>query len=223
MKDNYINVQGWMVTKLKLSGNELLIFALIYGFSQDGSSEFKGSINYICNWLNCSRPTVSKILKDLTDKNFIEKRIFNENNVIFNRYKVNLLVVKKLYMGSKETLHGGSKETLHNNTIINNTKDNTNTTFDFSELLKFINKSFGREFRLINNSVKKSFNARLKDGYSKQDIKNCIENLAKNQYHKENGYQYCTPEFISRSSTLEKYSTKTIIKEENNNQQKMVW
>lgn len=92
-------------------------------------------------------------------------------------------------------------------------KDNTSnaTAFDFDNLLAFINKSFGRNFKLINQSVKKSFNARLKDGYSKKDIIVCIENLVKNQYHKENGYQYCTPEFLSRSSTLEKYGTKTSV------------
>lgn len=32
--ENHIVIEGWMVTKLKLVGNELIIFALIYGFSQ---------------------------------------------------------------------------------------------------------------------------------------------------------------------------------------------
>ena len=32
--ENYITVQGWMVTDLNLKGNELLIYACIYGFSQ---------------------------------------------------------------------------------------------------------------------------------------------------------------------------------------------
>ena len=30
-----------MITRLKLKGNELLVFALIHGFSQDGESRFK--------------------------------------------------------------------------------------------------------------------------------------------------------------------------------------
>ena len=123
IQNNYITIQGWMSQELKLKGNDLMVFALIFGFCQDGESEFKGSINYICEWLNCSRPTVSKSLDFLVSKNLLEKRTVFVNNVTFNRYKVSLQVVKKLYMGSKETLHGGSKETLHHNTNIDTNID----------------------------------------------------------------------------------------------------
>ena len=33
--ENYLVIQGWMITELKLKGNELLIYAIIYGFSQN--------------------------------------------------------------------------------------------------------------------------------------------------------------------------------------------
>jgi len=92
-------------------------------------------------------------------------------------------------------------------------KKNKNTskvdTFEFDKLLDYIKKAFNRDFRLINKAVQKSFNARLKEGYSKRDILNCIDNLSKNKYHIENGFQYCTAEFISRAATLEKYSSKS--------------
>ena len=122
--ENYIQVAAWMVTKLGLKSNDLLIFALIYGFTQDGDCEFTGSIDYMCKWLNASRPTVSKSLQFLCDTNLITKRVENVNNVIFNRYKAHLPVVNNLLEGSKETLQGGSKETLHNNTNKDNTNDN---------------------------------------------------------------------------------------------------
>jgi len=82
-------------------------------------------------------------------------------------------------------------------------------TFEFDKLLDYIKKAFNRDFRLINKAVQKSFNARLKEGYSKKDIMNCIDNLSKQKHHIENGFQYCTPEFVSRASTLEKYSSKS--------------
>lgn len=123
-KESFITIQGWMATELNLSGNELLVYALIYGFSQDGESEFRGSINYICGWLNCSRPTAMKALNNLVENGLISKRVKIENNVTFNRYKVILQGVKKLYRGSKETLPGGSKETLHHNISLDNIKDN---------------------------------------------------------------------------------------------------
>ena len=86
---------------------------------------------------------------------------------------------------------------------------------DFDILLGFIKDKFSRNFKFINDKTKKQFNARLKEGYVKEDIMNCIINLKNNLYHKENGYQYCTPEFISRQSTLEKYSDKVIVKNNN--------
>lgn len=123
-KESFITIQGWMATDLKLSGNELLVYALIYGFSQDGESEFRGSINYICGWLNCSRPTAIKTLSNLVDRGLISKRVKIENNVTFNRYKAILQGVKKLNWGSKETLPGGSKETLPHNIVLDNIDNN---------------------------------------------------------------------------------------------------
>lgn len=128
---NYIQIGGWMVSRLKLKGNPLLAFAIIYGFSQDGESEFTGSLAYLCDWLNVSRPTASSALAELVEKELIIKTQIEKNRVLFNTYKVNLPLVKKLcegskefLRGSKETLQGGSKETLPNNTNIDNTKNN---------------------------------------------------------------------------------------------------
>lgn len=148
--NNYINIQGWMCSKLKLSGNELLIYALIYGFSQDGISEFRGSRSYICKWFNISLPTVDKALNSLVEKNLITKREEIVNNVKYNCYKVILQgskeslqgVVKNLYRGSKESLHNNTNNNYNNNThntIINNSITRTRTACDSSK--KLVNKS----------------------------------------------------------------------------------
>lgn len=113
--ENFVVIQGWMCNELELKGNDLLVFALIYGFSQDGESAFHGSRNYIANTFNISKPTVDKALQNLVDKQYIIKYETEDFNAP-NAYAVNIQVVKKLYMGSKETLLGGSKETLLNNT-----------------------------------------------------------------------------------------------------------
>jgi uncharacterized phage protein (TIGR02220 family) len=81
----------------------------------------------------------------------------------------------------------------------------TKVEIDFKILLDFINKKTQRSFRTISDKVKKSFKARLKEGYTKEDIGNAINNAIKTQYHIDNNYQYLTPEFFSRSSTLDKY------------------
>jgi len=85
----------------------------------------------------------------------------------------------------------------------------TAKAIDFDNLLKYINQTFGREFRIINESVRKSYKARLKEGYLNSDIQKAINGCKENDYHKETNYQYCTPEFFSRSKTLDKYSSIT--------------
>lgn len=83
---------------------------------------------------------------------------------------------------------------------------------NFKSLLDFINttqKRTGKEvFRIINKTVKSKFKARLKEGYQKEDIINAIINTSKQKHHVENNYQYLTPEFFSRASTLDKYGVK---------------
>ena len=69
MKDsNYITIQGWMMNRLNLKANDLMLFAIIYGFSQDGASEFSGSLKYIQDALNCTRMTAVNALKSLLEK-----------------------------------------------------------------------------------------------------------------------------------------------------------
>jgi hypothetical protein len=80
---------------------------------------------------------------------------------------------------------------------------------DFEKLLSFINFSFGRKFQVINNKVRASYNARIKEGYTKDQITDAINNCKEIAYHKEKNYQYCTPEFFSRSEILDKYSNVT--------------
>lgn len=121
--ENYIVIQGFMITELGLKGNELLTFALIYGFTQDGETEFSGSIGYICEWLGCTKPTASATLKSLTEKGLIQKRSEIINGVTFNHYKISLGGVKKFYGGGKEILWGGGKKTLPNKYNIDNTRD----------------------------------------------------------------------------------------------------
>lgn len=72
-RNSYITIQGWMVTDLHLSGTELLVYAIIYGFSQDDTSSFEGTWSYLEEWTNASRSTIYRTLKSLTDKGYVTK------------------------------------------------------------------------------------------------------------------------------------------------------
>lgn len=111
--NNFITIQGWMVNEIGLSGNELLLYAIIYGFSQDENNVFNLSLSYTTKWLNVSKPTVIGILKKLIEKKLIEKTEKTENGVKCCSYRV----VNNFNWGSKESLPPPSKESLPPNNI----------------------------------------------------------------------------------------------------------
>ena len=122
--DSYVVIQGWMCNELELKGNDLLIFALIHGFSQDGESRFSGSRSYIAETFNISLPTVDKAIKNLIEKGLIEQHKCDKNGVVFNEYN-SLYPVKKLYRPRKETLHNNNSNKQEGNSIKNTISENT--------------------------------------------------------------------------------------------------
>lgn len=113
-ENSYVNVQAFMVNDLNLGGNELIIFAVIFGFSQDGESWYTGSRAYLAEWCKASKKTVSNNLAKLCEKGFLEKRVRIESGVTFNDYRVGkkfLGVEKKLPRGREKTSTGGVEKT----------------------------------------------------------------------------------------------------------------
>ena len=101
-----------MVTDLKLSGHKLIIYALIYGFSQDGKSTFNGSYDYIAKSINLSRRSTIKNLKFLIENNLV-KKVHRKKG---NSYKA----VKKVHPTSEESSPVASEESSPNIYIDNN-------------------------------------------------------------------------------------------------------
>lgn len=89
-KQSYITILDWMVEKYHLKGNELIAYALIYGFSQDGESEYKGSYGYLCKWLGVDRATAIRILKRLESKGLLTKRQTLEDGKVVNKWVADL-------------------------------------------------------------------------------------------------------------------------------------
>ena len=140
---DFLNIQGWMINELNLKGNELIIYALIYGFTKDGVSEFRGSRQYMAEWTNSSVRSVQNVVNSLVNKGMIEK-----NNHI-NKYgsletsgykainvpklsseKSSSPLEKKVHEGSEKSssplekkVHEGSEKSSHNN-IDNNISNN---------------------------------------------------------------------------------------------------
>lgn len=124
--DNYINIQGWMVSDLKLKGNELLIYAIIYGFTQDGENRFTGSLKYLADWTNSTKQGVIKCLKSLCDRGLIGKKENVINGVKFCEYYATELtgVLNKVEYPMQQSLTGGIKQSLPNNLSLYNSNNN---------------------------------------------------------------------------------------------------
>lgn len=162
--------------------------------------------------------TYKKTLSDLVDFGFI--KIVTESK---NQHQSKVIAISKNDKATDKALDEANNKALDKapDTIIKQKNKETNEqtiaptkvdaveSIDFEKLLSFINFTFGRKFKVLNNKVKKSFHARIKEGYTKDQITDAINNIKNNSYHIDNNYQYCTPEFFSRSETLDKYSNVT--------------
>lgn len=148
--ENFYQIQGWMINRLKLKGTQLNVYAIIYGFTQDGETEFAGSLQYLCDFTGVSsKTTMQKALKELVDKQLIIKVETTINGVLVNKYQVNTNMLNNSFnppdegynkncggitetvmgitdsvTGYNRNCYGGITETVTNNNIYNNTNNN---------------------------------------------------------------------------------------------------
>ena len=108
--DNYITVPGFAIVELGLSGNELLCYSLIYGFTQDKETEFRGSLNYVASALNVTKQNAKKIIDRLIDRGLIEKREMFFSGVKFCHYVANRYCVTEIATGRCQNNNTGVAE-----------------------------------------------------------------------------------------------------------------
>lgn len=87
--NNYYVVLGWFITDLKLTGNELLIYSIIYGFCQNGGC-YQGTRQYLTDFIGAkSNRTTDQALKNLIDKKLITKHTEKlSNNSVMISYEI---------------------------------------------------------------------------------------------------------------------------------------
>jgi len=112
-EENYIMVREFMIKDLKLSGNELLAYAYIYGFSVNKNGVYFGSIDSLSEIINVSRRTVINVLQSLTKKGYLEKTSYVKNGVNRVEYSANR-VVQNLHSGSAKSALGSAKSAPNN-------------------------------------------------------------------------------------------------------------
>lgn len=109
-REHFAVVFGWMISELELKGTELLIYAIIYGYSQEENNTFRGSLQYLADWTGSTKQSVINNLKSLVEKGYIEKIERINNGVKFVEYSAKKFTSgQKILMGGQKILIGGSK------------------------------------------------------------------------------------------------------------------
>jgi DNA-binding MarR family transcriptional regulator len=71
---NYeFRVSSWMMKELELSGNELIVFAVLYDYTGSAVGEYSLGYNFLVELTNASKPTVIRSVKELERKGYITK------------------------------------------------------------------------------------------------------------------------------------------------------
>ena len=78
-------------------------------------------------------------------------------------------------------------------------------SIDFDKLIIVFNDIFNCSSRVVNATVRKKYNALLKQGYTKENIKDAMYNASKDPFHIDSGYKHCTLEFFSRPDKVDKF------------------
>ena len=167
MKDGqYYQISGWMGKRLGLRGNDLICFAIIYGFSMDGESQFKGNLTYLAECMFATQPTALMCLKKLLGCNLIlkqeelvygKKRCYYATNIIYNEGTFDVIDTTKepLVMTTKESLVVTTKEPLvHYNIDKYNINNNINKRLSNDNQKEGYSEDFISFWQLYHNGSK---------------------------------------------------------------------
>lgn len=135
-----------------LSLRETVALAVIYGFCQDGKSDFHGSYNYLARKIKVNRRNAMRVVERLEEKGYILKDVDEVNGMkscsircAFEVVSPATPVVSQSHQGGVISDKGVVSPATPNNISINNNikekKDNIYTHFDFSKALKSIGVS----------------------------------------------------------------------------------
>ena len=76
-------------------------------------------------------------------------------------------------------------------------------SIDFDLLLVFYNKVFKKKTTIISAATRKKYNSILKQGYTKDNISKAMVACAKDTFHIENNYKYCSLDYFTRVKTID--------------------
>lgn len=161
--ENYYTVKGWMINRLHLKGTQLMLYAIIYGFSQDGKSEFKGSVQYLADFVGVTEASARANLKALAKQGLIT--ITSESGYC-NRYSAVLKKTAQDDVFANRGIEYCPEQKKPQKPQI---------SADIEQVVDYLNNKAGKKFKSTTVETVKPIRARLNEGFTVEDFKNVID------------------------------------------------
>lgn len=220
-ENSYVQIEAFMVNDLHLSGNELIVYAVIFGFSQDGESWFTGSRRYLASWCQTSEKSVTNNLKKLLAAGLIRKRSRVVHGCTFNDYAAvtpSSPEGKKVPLPPEESsLARGEESSPHMLEIDNASVDaskqissqgTTDDELPYTVIVSYLNERTGRHYRCVE-ATKRLIRARFSDGYTLDDFKTVIDKMCDERMGTDLE-KYLRPNTLFASSHFDDYLNWTV-------------
>lgn len=200
--NNFVTIQGWMRTKLNLKGNELLAYAVIYGFSQIAGTTFTGSRKYLAEWCGCSLATIDRTLNSLVGKGLISKT----SHITKHGY----LAVEYAATSPSPIDEHSDTETRTEDTDDPRTPENESQPLlnepqtpaqpkepdPTEEVIDYLNQHAGTHYKATTANTRKLIKARLKEGFTVDEFKIVIDKKCAEWLNNRDMAQYLRPETL---------------------------
>jgi len=180
--DNYVTTLGFMIMPkekggLGLKGNEAMVYAIIYGFSQDDKSWFRGSLRYLAEWVNGTKQGVQKNLASLIDKKLIVKREETKLGVKYCEYRAtpvdgmqqSCTPMQQSCPNNKEDIYSSPSDIDSNESISSPPKG------EVEQIVDYLNAKTGKHFSAKSEKTLRLIRARYRDHRTLSDFLRVID------------------------------------------------
>lgn len=200
--NNFVTIQGWMRTKLNLKGNELLVYAVIYGFSQADGAKFTGSRKYLAEWCGCSMATIDRTLNSLVDKGAISRTSY----VTKHGYRaVEYAAIGPTHIDEPSAADPRTADandprtsTIEPQPLLNEPQATTQSKEPdpTEEVIDHLNQRAGTHYKATTANTRKLIKARLKEGFTVDEIKLVIDKKCAEWLNNPAMSEYLRPETL---------------------------
>ena len=119
-ENTFFVIHNWMITHLNLSGNDLFLFGIIFGFCNNTGTVCYCGRDYLASIMNVTNITVTRSVKNLEDRNLIIVDRVQTKDKSNNYYSINVDELIKIIKDKSEDIPKEIEEIKTNS--LNNTE-----------------------------------------------------------------------------------------------------